>query len=290
MVYYKYIVSSCQKNRRGIRMGYRIGFIGAGNMASAIIVSLPGNGYAKEDIYIYDIDEKKQAEFAAEGYHTVSGAADVVNFADIIFLAVRPAEMKSVITLIKPFITNRKVLVSVAAGVPIASVKKWAGKECKVIRVMPNIAMSVGCGAAALSYEMPITYNEFMAVRGIFELSGIVEVIPETRMNEIVAVNGSGAVYLYSLANSMIKGAVNQGIEPDIAKRLTFQTLLGATQMMITKDDDVDTLIRKVCSPNGTTAKIVDILEKRGIEQIISDSMLSCTKRAAELEREADLK
>lgn len=280
-------MSNC---RRRIRMGYRIGFIGAGNMASAIIASLPGNGYSKENIYIYDIDENKQSEFAAEGYRTVPGAADVVNFADLIFLAVRPAEMKSVVTLISPYVTNRKVLVSVAAGVSISTIKKWAGKDCKVIRVMPNIAMSVGMGAAALSYEMPITYNEFMAVRGIFELSGIVEVIPESKMNEIVAVNGSGAVYLYLLANSMIKGAVNQGIEPDIARRLAFQTLLGATQMMVTDKNGVEDLVRRVCSPNGTTSKIVDILSNRGFEQIISDSMLSCTKRAAELERESDAK
>lgn len=269
-------------------MGYRIGFIGAGHMASAIIASLPGNGYAKENIYIYDINEQVQSSFAADGFRTLPGAVDVVNFSDIIFLAVRPAEMKSVITAISPYVTNRKVLVSVAAGVSIGTIKKWAGKGCKVIRVMPNIAMSIGMGAAALSYEMPITYNEFTAVRNIFELSGVVEVIPESKMNEIVAVNGSGAVYLYTLANSMIKGAVNQGIDPEVARRLTFQTLLGATRMMIAGGDNVEELIRKVCSPNGTTSKIVDILDKRGFSQIVSDSMLSCTKRATELERESD--
>lgn len=276
--------------RRRSFMGYRIGFIGAGHMASAIISSLPGNGYEKQDIYIYDIDEKKQAEFASAGFRTVPGAVEAVNFADIIFLAVRPAEMKSVVCQIAPYVTNRKVLVSVAAGVSIATIKKWAGKECKVIRVMPNIAMSVGAGAAALSYEMPIAYNEFMAVRGIFELSGVVEVIPESKMNEIVAVNGSGAVYLYTLANSMIRGATNQGIDPDIARRLTFQTLLGATRMMISESCGLDELIGRVCSPNGTTSRIVDILENRNFEQIVSDSMLSCTRRAAELERESDLK
>jgi pyrroline-5-carboxylate reductase len=108
-------------------------------------------------------------------------------------------------------------------------------------------------------------------------------------MNEIVSVNGSGPAYVYMLAKAMIDGAVSQGIENEVAKRLVIETIIGSARMISATGEPIEDLIKKVSSPNGTTVKAVEQLEKRGFEQAVSDAMLNCTKRAYQLEKELDI-
>ena len=268
-------------------MKYKIGFIGAGNMAQALMTAIVNEGVAdNSQIYLYDIDNLKRDKLRAEGYSIVKSEVEVVKSADIVFLTVRPSDLKKVLERIAPAVTLNNVLVSVAAGISISFIKKTVGKECKVVRAMPNTPARYGKGATAISYAMPITYGELNAVKDIFSAAGLVEVLPEEKMNEVISVNGSGPAYIYMLIKAMVNGAVAQGIDVEIAKRLVLETVIGATETVSRSTDDLETLIKKVCSPNGTTERAVEFLEKKYFEQIVGDAMLACTKRAAQMEKE----
>ncbi len=268
-------------------MKYSVGFIGVGNMAQALLASLNGK-IDKNAIFLYDIDTLKRDKMRNEGFTFVKSEADVVRFADIVFLTVKPNNLKKVLERIAPAVTMKNVLVSVAAGISINYIKSIIGKECKVVRAMPNTPISLGKGATAISYSMPITYNEFNTIREIFSSAGLVEILPEEKMNEVVSVNGSGPAYIYMLYKAMVDGAIAQGIDKNAAERLVLDTIKGSVEMIESSDDDIETLIKKVCRPRGTTERAVEFLEKKNFAQAVGDAMLACTKRTAELEKEAD--
>ncbi len=269
-------------------MKYKIGFIGAGHMAQALISAIANEGVAdKSQMYLYDIDNLKRDKLRAEGYNMVKSELEVVKSADIVFLTVRPHDLKKVLERIAPAVSINNVLVSVAAGISISFIKKTVGKECKVVRAMPNTPAKYGKGATAISYAMPITYAELNAVKDIFAAAGLVEVLPEDKMNEVISVSGSSPAYVYMLIKAMVNGAVAQGIEPEIARRLVMETIIGATETVVREgDENIDQLLKEICTPNGTTERAVDYLEKKYFEQIIGDAMLACTKRAAQIEKE----
>ena len=270
-------------------MNFKIGFIGAGHMAKALIFGLVGSGaYDKRDMLIYDTDAVKLENYKQAGFKVASSELEVVTNATFVFLAVRPADLVSVLRKISPVVTVGNVLVSVAAGVSISFIKKFTRPECKVVRIMPNTASQLCLGATALSYEMPVPYSELTAVREMLENIGVVEILPEERMNEVISLNSSSPVYVYMLARAMIDGAKNQGIDEDTARRLAVQTILGAAHMLDSSNEDISKMISDVCTPNGTTIKAVDYLEKRGFEQALADAMLTCTKRANLIEKEIE--
>ena len=268
-------------------MNFKIGFIGAGHMAKALIFGLAGSGsYSRSDIVIYDTDSAKTEDLRQNGFHTAVSETDVVANASFVFLAVRPGDLVDVLRKIAPAVTVKNVIISVAAGVSIGFIKKYLRPESKVIRIMPNTAAELGLSSTALSYDMPVTYSELTAVRGMLESVGVVEILPEDKMNEVISLNSSSPVYVYMLARAMIDGAKNQGIDADSARRLAVQTIIGAAKKLESSDDDISKMISDVCTPNGTTVKAVDYLEKRGFEQALADAMLTCTKRANMIEKE----
>ena len=203
-------------------MSFKLGFIGAGNMAGAIISSVVKTGlYAAEDISICEKNEIKRAEYAKKGFKTVENEVELVKCSNFVFIAVKPADVREVLEKIAPHININNVLVSIVAGASIDFIKSVIGSDCKVVRVMPNMPLTVGKGATAIAYEMPITYKEFTSVKKIFEMSGIVETMEDSQINEITSVSGSGPAYVYELILSMINGAVAQGIDREVAKNAT---------------------------------------------------------------------
>lgn len=268
-------------------MNFKIGFIGAGSMAQSLILGLIGSGsYDQRDFLIYDSDPVQLESYKQGGFRVASSETETVTNATFVFLAVAPNDLSSVLKKIAPVVTVGNVLISVAAGISIDFIKRHTRPECKVVRIMPNAASRVCLGATALSYDMPVTYSELTAVREMLEAVGVVEILPEDRMNEVISLNASSPVYVYMLARAMIDGAKNQNIDEDAARRLAVQTILGAAKLLDSSNEDISKMISDICTPNGTTVKAVDYLEKRGFEQALSDAMLTCTKRANMIEKE----
>lgn len=282
-IYYKYVYTA----KGEISVGFKLGFIGAGNMAGAIISSVLNNGtYSAEDIFICEKNEIKRGEYAQKGFVVVADETELVKRSNFVFLAVKPADLRGVLEKIAPFVTINNVIVSIAAGASIRFIKSLIGPDSKVVRVMPNMPLTVGKGATAIAYEMPITYREFLFVKKIFEASGIVETLEDSQMNEITSVSGSGPAYVYALILAMINGAVAQGIDRGVAEQLVIQTVSGAVSALEKTGEDAEFALKKVCSPNGTTLKAIEVFEKEGFNQTVADAMLACTKRAAEMGKE----
>lgn len=264
-----------------------IGFIGAGHMASALINGIVSSGeYKKRDIYVFDVNEEVRKKYMSEGFNVVGSEAELVLASNIVFLCVRQPELPGVLNAARGVVTSKNVIVSIVAGISIGFIKAVLGQECKVIRSMPNMPAFICKGVTAISYDMPITYAELNRVKDLFETVGSVDILPEEQMNEVISVTSSSPAYVYMLMRAMIEGAVQQGIDRETAEGLVLDAVSGSVEYAKSCGKSLDDIISSICSPNGTTIKAVDYLEKKGFEEAVKDAMLVCTKRAYMLEKE----
>lgn len=265
----------------------KIGFIGAGNMATAIIGGLVGSGFEKKNIFVFDVMEDKLGCFADMGLSVSDSALSLTESSDIIVLAVKPQQYGEVICGISSAASMEKTFVSIAAGITVDYVRGKLGINAPVVRVMPNTPLLVGKGATALSPSENVGEEVFRVVRSMFENSGVVELLPESLMNEVISVNGSSPAYIYLFAKAVCDSAEKQGIDRDVAMKLFISVLEGSAEMLRSSGDDPDTLIKKVSSKGGTTIAALERLYAHGFEEAVDDAMRACTKRAAELAAEA---
>lgn len=266
-------------------MSNKIGFIGAGNMAGAIIEGILKQNVAKpQDIAVKDHNSDKCARFKNKGANVFDTYEGIAKFSDIIFLAVKPQNYEEVLIALKQYM-NGQIIVSIAAGISTDYIKSQLGENCKVVRAMPNTPLLLGCGATALCHVTPVTNDDFAKVEKIFAAGGAVSVLPEEKMNAVIAVNGSSPAYVYLFAKAVINGAVEQGIDAETAKELIVKTLEGSAKMIKDSGDTTDELITKVSSKGGTTLKALEALYEYKFEDAIIEAMKRCTKRAEELGR-----
>lgn len=261
-----------------------IGFIGAGNMATAIIKGLLSQTNEKADfISVYDLSEEKCKLMSDMGVCVKTSAVDVMKSSSIIVLAVKPQNYPEVLASLKNDVNDEKVFVTIAAGISIDFVRKALNCNCPVVRVMPNTPLLLKKGASALCPSDNISDEDKKIVYNMFAKSGVCEYITEEHMNEIIAVNGSSPAYIYLFAKAMADYAQEQGIDYDKAMNLVCASLVGSAAMIKESGDSVDTLIKKVSSKGGTTIAALDTLDKLGFYNSIKEGMKACTKRAEEL-------
>lgn len=264
----------------------KIGFIGAGNMATAII-----NGIIKADIisansiYVYDLSAEKMSAMSKKGLRAAASGQEVVKNCDVVFLAVKPQNYEEVLTGLKGYADDKKVFVSIAAGISTQYVTKLLGVNCPVVRAMPNTPLLLSKGATALCRGEGVSDDDFSLVSSLFAASGIVEEIMEDKMNEIIAVNGSSPAYIYLFAKAVIDYAVSVHIDAGAAMRLFCKTLEGSAAMLTDSGNTPDELIKMVSSPGGTTLKALESLKEHGFYEAVIEAMKRCTERAVELGR-----
>ncbi len=260
-----------------------IGFIGAGNMATAIINGLIAQKGSGSFINVFDVSTEKLDEISKLGVNAFSSSQDVVKNSDIIVLAVKPQNYAEVLEALKDVVSTDKTFVSIAAGISINYVQSALGCECPVVRVMPNTPLLLKKGASALCPSDNIREENKQIVYDMFAGSGVCEYITEDHMNEIIAVNGSSPAYIYMFAKAMADYAVSVGIDYDKALNLICATLEGSAAMLKESGDTPDVLIEKVSSKGGTTIEALNKLREHGFTEAIDDAMKACTKRAEEL-------
>lgn len=264
----------------------KIGFIGAGNMATAIINGILGN-HAKDasQLMVFDPDAAKAAAMKEKGVASAESGAELVKVCDIVVLAVKPQNYDEVLSGVKDSTDENKIFVTIAAGISIDYVRSGLGKNCPMVRVMPNTPLLLGKGATAMCRSENINDEDFKEVYNMFALSGQVEILPESQMNAIIAVNGSSPAYFYLFAKSMADYAESVGIDRQTALSLVCRTMEGSAEMLRSSGDTPEQLITKVCSKGGTTIEAMKVLEDRAVPQAIINAMAACTKRAEELGR-----
>jgi len=256
-------------------------------MATAIIYGAVGSGYSKNDICIYDIDAEKRSAYKNDGFPVAASEKELASSCETVFLTVKPVHLKTVLNAVKDAVTENTVFASVVAGVSTEFIQKELGKRVKVARIMPNTPALIRKGSTAVAFSDNADPETKKAVIALLEGIGVAECLPEELMNEIISVNGSSPAYVFMFIKALTDCGVKQGIEESVAKKLAIQAVIGSAELVAASpDDSIETLIRRVCSPNGTTLKAVESLEKEGFYEMIERAMLKCTERAKELEGE----
>lgn len=265
----------------------KIGFIGGGNMATAIIGGLILNGFEPSDIHLFDMDKEKLAAFSEKGLSIEPSSSSVTAHSDIVVLAVKPQNYREVLVEIKGSATDSKTFVSIAAGITIDFVRDILSLNVPVVRVMPNTPLLLSKGATALCPSDNVNENVKDTVISMFSNSGVVELFTEDKMDAIISVNGSSPAYFYLFAKAMADYAESEGIDREKAMNLICAAMEGSAKMLRESGDTPETLIKKVSSKGGTTLEALSVFYGNNIEKIFFDAMKACTKRAGELSKES---
>ena len=261
-----------------------IGFLGTGNMGTAILKGIAGSSMKSETkLYAYNPTAAKVDALASYGVQKCSSEAEVAAASQYLFLAIKPQKFDEVRPRIADAITEDTVLVSIAAGIGVEYIRKLTKPNAKVVLAMPNTPLLLGCGATALATEAPVSDAEFAVVRRIFDACGMTAVIEPAQMKEIIAINGSSPAFIYLFAKGFLDYAEQVGLSGDVAKELFAQSLIGSAKMITDSGYSIAELIRQVSSPGGTTLAGLDRFYAGNLTDVVQDACDHCTRRAYEL-------
>ncbi len=260
-------------------------FIGAGNMAFAIIGGLTSANsslpVAPENIILFDKNPVQYEKFGS-GFVCADNIPAAVRAADIVVLAVKPQNYDDVLAEISGIAMQGKIVITIAAGISTAYIASKIG-ACAIVRAMPNTPLLVGSGVTALSRNAEVTDADFALIEKIFSASGMTFTLDESDMNKICAVTGSSPAYIFLMIKAICEGAKAQGIQSEDIYTAVCNMVIGSAKLALQSEKTPDELIRMVCSPKGTTEQAMRVLYENGFESMIMQAMDACTKRADEL-------
>ena len=263
-----------------------IAFIGCGNMSRSLIGGLLTNHLNADQIVAADPDDSQRQSIAKQFSITaLADNNDAVTKADIILLAVKPQFMHEVVSGIAESIKGKnKLLVSIAAGVRLDSIMRWAGEQTAVVRVMPNTPALIQAGAAALfANEYTSEAQKNTAEAMLRSVGTAIWLDNEDQMDAVTALSGSGPAYFFYMMETMEKGAMKMGLNREDARLLTIETALGAAKMALLSGTDPAVLRKQVTSPGGTTEQALNVFRAGGLDQLIIEAMEAAKQRSIEL-------
>jgi pyrroline-5-carboxylate reductase len=261
-----------------------LGFLGFGNMGGAILKGLLKAGtLLPENAVIYDIDADKAAAAAELGVKWATSPEELAAASDIVMLAVKPQTMADALGQIKPALNPRTLVISIAAGISIGFLQGRLGNEFRVVRVMPNTPALVSAGAAGIALSENCTPTDAAVTRAIFNAVGIAERVPESMIDAVTALSGSGPAYFFYMIECLVNAAVAEGLEPAQAARLAAQTMYGAAKLLIETQEPAAVLRERVTSKGGTTFAALEAFRAGNFEQLIAAGVRAAVARAKEL-------
>ena len=263
----------------------KIGIIGTGNMGGALIDGLiHSRSSVPENIICSDVRSDK-LKLARENYGITSKTnnIDVVKLSDIIIYAIKPQIMTKILKETNDYLDSSKIIISIAAGVPLSSIESCLNKELRLIRVMPNIAASVKEGASAIAPGSHVLKNDLQVAKAIFDSVGKSVIIEESLMDAITGLSGSGPAYIFLIVDALADAGVKMGLARDDSLFLSSQTVLGAAKLLIETKEHPGQLKDKVTSPGGTAIAGLHTLEQGGLRTTLINAVEAATNRAKEL-------
>lgn len=261
----------------------KIGFIGGGNMAEAILRGILVADVSPEEVLVAEpLDARRDFLSATYGIAVTADNNQVVAGSDIIILAIKPQMAAEVVGAFANQFTADKLLISILAGTSTAKLEALLNVAAKVVRVMPNTPALIGCGAAALCSGQYAGDAELETARKIFAAVGSVVTVKETQMDAVTAVSGSGPAYVFTVIEALVAGGVAEGLDRETALALAVRTVEGAARLVAESGEEPAELRRKVCSPGGTTLAAIEKLDAGGF----GDLLVAAVRRAAERSRE----
>ncbi len=267
--------------------GPRIGFLGAGKMATALAQGWTDAGLVSPNrVVAADPLAGARESFAAgRGFRTTAGNIEVVAGSDVLVLAVKPQSMTALLDEIRPAVTPAHLVVSIAAGVTLKQLDHGLGRR-RIIRVMPNTPCLVGASASGYSPCEGATAEDVALVDRLLNAVGRAFRLPEHLLDAVTGLSGSGPAFVYLVIEALSDGGVRCGLPREVATALAAQTVLGAAKMVLETATHPAALKDMVASPGGTTIAGLHALERGGVRGALMDAVEAATRRAAELGKE----
>jgi pyrroline-5-carboxylate reductase len=266
-----------------------LGFIGAGNMARALVGGLVADGFPAENIWVSDVNssllEAMKQDFSV---HTTAHNTIVAEHADLLVLAVKPQVLREVAEALAATVQSFKpLIISIAAGIESEAIERWLGGDLAIVRAMPNTPAMVGTGATGLYANSRATFAQKGAAESVLRAVGLtVWVEAESLIDAVTALSGSGPAYFFLFMEAMEDAGIQLGLEPKTARLLAQQTALGAGKIAIESSEAPAELRRKVTSPGGTTERAIQSFEQGELRSLVHRAMQAAADRSAELSRQ----
>ena len=269
--------------------GQCIGFLVSGNMSEALIGGLLRTGRARtEQLLATDILPTRREFLAARfGISTSDDNRSTAARSQILVLSVEPQHLDAVLGEIRVEAAPDKLLVSVAAGYPIARIARYLPASKRIVRAMPNTPSIIGEGVTALACAPALTDEDAVRVRDLFESVGKVVTLEERLMDAVTGLSGSGPAYVYMIIEALADGGVKMGLPRHTAAMLAVQTVAGAARMVLANDEHPAVLRDRVASPGGTTIAGLHELEKGRLRAALISAVEAAARRSSELGEES---
>ena len=266
-------------------MKTKLGFFGAGKMAEGILAaaSLAKDFDPKSVLMAERLPARAKELEKKYGVRTTPDAKDVAKDAPVIFLAVRPQDLAALAADVKPLLTKKTLVVSIAAGKSLATLKKALGKDVRLVRVMPNLALRAKEGMCAICPAKNATPADVKKVAKILNGAGQTVVLAEKHFDAVTALSGSGPAFFAYMEQAMAAGGEALGLPADAARLLAEQTMLGTAAYLRQSGADLETFISGVATPGGTTAAGMDVMRASDFRKVVAATLKAAATRSAEL-------
>lgn len=263
----------------------KLAIVGGGKMGEALIAGLIHAAWAQpEEIIVAEIHEERRAALAkAYGVCVTGDIGEAVRKAESVLLAVKPQDIDAVLDAVSSAASPDHLVMSIAAGIPIALIERKLGKKVPVVRAMPNTPALVREGAAAIAGGTYATPRHMAHADEILSAACRIVHVPEKYLDAVTGVSGTGPAYVFFLAEALIEAAVGVGLPRDVATELSIQTILGAARMLRETGRHPVELREEVTSPGGTTVAAMRVLERAGVRSAFLDAVRAATERSREL-------
>jgi pyrroline-5-carboxylate reductase len=262
----------------------RFGVIGVGNMGAAIIRGVAKKLLSSEQIFVTDVDPQKVDELRTElGVNAFDTVGQLVENVDTILYSAKPNNAAKIFKQARELVKPSQLLISIAAGIPIAQLESYFAESIPVIRVMPNIAVTVSSGVAAISPGSYADENHLAKSQTIFNAVGSSLIIEEKQLDAVTGLSGSGPAFVFVFIEALIDAGVHVGLSREDAHQLAVQTVLGATKIIDQNREHPAVWKNRVTTPAGTTAAGLFELERGKFRSIINAAVIAATERAQEL-------
>lgn len=269
-----------------MRTNIEVGFIGAGNMAGALIGGMIDKGLPADKVMVFDPDTGKTGALRDQFAVQIAGDnGELLRRCDIVVLAIKPQVMRQVLTPLSGSLPDAPpLIISVAAGIRVASIEQWLGRSLSVIRVMPNTPSLVGVGASGLYANERVTAEQRTTTETLMQSVGVTAwVDDEQQLDTVTGVSGGGPAYFMLFMEAMVEAAAARGLDRDAAHALVVQTCRGAAELAGRSTESLEQLRINVTSPGGTTERALATMQDAGIHAIIRDAVNAAADRADEL-------
>jgi pyrroline-5-carboxylate reductase len=268
-----------------------VAFIGGGNMANALVSGLLSQACPLENIHVIEVADGLRTQWNARGVSTSAGPDASLQSRQVWIFAVKPQQMKEVVLQCKPWMSEDTLIISIAAGISIASLATWCGSSHapyqNIVRCMPNTPALVGAGVTGLAAPAGLSnVDRGIATALLSAVGQAVWVNDDSAIDAVTALSGSGPAYVFLFLEALVKGGEALGLTPNQAQELALATLAGATKLASTSPDSPATLRERVTSKGGTTAAALAVFHESHFVDIVSQAMCAADRRAAELSKE----